>query len=373
MAIVQSPAKRRSIVAATSNNDIRMKMMFFVLGAILGIVIYDTAVPISHCDNSINDAESGTLLAELLPQPRESQYAQPPPLPNLKSSKPMFLAQDGYKPEYEKRYYMPCQPLKTCHYAQRALRELGWEKVNDWENATTRLVWSGAAHSEPEFWNKVLQPYQRYNHLPSTLHKPTAHMRFHMTLPKIQRYLKQEASFDDASDTAKKFEYFPPSYPLDTHLPQALEELKSKNSKGPLWAFVNKAGQTLYHTNSAMLVEKHLEVQHSFNFTQQHLNRYVCNRLIWNGMQFIVRIFWLVSMFMSYSRLLRFENDIAFDDSFLIFYPTSFQLEITRLVRLIHCWYFIKMVLYGLVTVTTMPIIWTTTTKFCNLRIWKNF
>jgi len=52
---------------------------------------------------------------------------------------------------------------KVCHVMIRALRQLGWTRVNTREDA--QLIWT---YTRMKSWYPNLEPWQRYNHIPRT-------------------------------------------------------------------------------------------------------------------------------------------------------------------------------------------------------------
>lgn len=135
----------------------RSPIVLTLIGGILGVALYAGVVAkdASGTSTSACDFALGRSIATLAGTVSHYDASQPKDL-SITSSKKLF---QGLPREYERTYYAPCG--KNCHPMIRALRQLGWEKVNSVEVA--RLVWS---HYVDEELFKQLQPWQRYNHIP---------------------------------------------------------------------------------------------------------------------------------------------------------------------------------------------------------------
>mmetsp|Transcript_30985 Transcript_30985/g.47259 ORF Transcript_30985/g.47259 Transcript_30985/m.47259 type:complete len:254 (-) Transcript_30985:817-1578(-) len=127
-----------------------------IIGAVLGIALYSAAISpnkaIEKCSNFF-----GRQIVSLSTTTLQYDASQPKDFV-LKSSRKLF----SDMPEgHEKYFYAPCS--KNCHPMIRALRTLGWDKVNTIKEG--RLVFS--FKEDGELYDE-LQPWQRFNHIPNS-------------------------------------------------------------------------------------------------------------------------------------------------------------------------------------------------------------
>mmetsp|Transcript_28934 Transcript_28934/g.43698 ORF Transcript_28934/g.43698 Transcript_28934/m.43698 type:complete len:272 (+) Transcript_28934:180-995(+) len=256
----------------------RQPTVLFVIGATIGIGLYHIATlqgaAGAGCSNNIK--ESGTLLAQLIPQPR---YFPSPIEQHLSSSKPMFV--DASTKEYT--YYMPCG--KNCHAFQRAVRSLGWIKLDSIDNAI--LVFTDMTKAdrwELKTSNKTeLKSWQRYNHLPNR-----------------QNFTTRESFLDTLHTHTQRndpeFDFFPDTYRMHATPERRLfERAINENERGAYWKYWNPNLKTTYvHSKQAGNVVKSYDK--SGTNKRSYMTKYTCNPMTWSdGNTFIIRVFWLVS------------------------------------------------------------------------------
>ena len=168
----------------------------------------------------------------------------------------------------------------------RALREHGWIKVNDWEDA--QIVYQYKASS---FFFEDLKPWQRFGHVPRYGHWNNK--------DEILDGFK-----DYQAETGSELWFLPESYRLT--VPEDVEAFKeSLFKRGGMslpWVLkrprVNQGkGIEMIPPNSPRL----LEVTDSETVEEEApdygyiIQRYICNELTWNKRKFDVRMFWLVA------------------------------------------------------------------------------
>jgi len=261
---------------------LRQPSVLFVVGATIGIVFYHALVVRtssgSGCSNNVK--ESGTLLAQLLPQPRR----YPSPLVKqqqhlLSSSKPMFVNASTR----EHTYFMPCG--KNCHAFQRAVRSVGWIKLNSAENA--RLVFTDmnkeANEGKEKFQRPELEAWQRYNHLPNRQNFTTRELFLDTINAHIQR--------DDP-----EFDFLPPTYRMhQTSERRIFERNIKEDGKHAYWMYWNRDLKTTFVNSKQAkdVIKLHDEGEAK---QRNYMTRYTCNPMTWSdGNTFMIRVFWLVS------------------------------------------------------------------------------
>eukprot|EP00547_Thalassionema_nitzschioides_P004964 CAMPEP_0194202556 /NCGR_PEP_ID=MMETSP0156-20130528/2545_1 /TAXON_ID=33649 /ORGANISM="Thalassionema nitzschioides, Strain L26-B" /LENGTH=512 /DNA_ID=CAMNT_0038928075 /DNA_START=203 /DNA_END=1741 /DNA_ORIENTATION=+ len=261
---------------------LRQPSVLFVVGATIGIVFYHALVVRtssgSGCSNNVK--ESGTLLAQLLPQPRR----YPSPLVKqqqhlLSSSKPMFVNASTR----EHTYFMPCG--KNCHAFQRAVRSVGWIKLNSAENA--RLVFTDmnkeANEGKEKFQRPELEAWQRYNHLPNRQNFTTRELFLDTINAHIQR--------DDP-----EFDFLPPTYRMhQTSERRIFERNIKEDGKHAYWMYWNRDLKTTFVNSKQAkdVIKLHDEGEAK---QRNYMTRYTCNPMTWSdGNTFMIRVFWLAA------------------------------------------------------------------------------
>lgn len=259
--------------------SLRQPSVLFVVGATIGVAFYHTLVVKSSsgagCSNMVK--ESGTLLVQLVPQPR--RYSSPLSKQYLSSSKPMFV--NASTSEYT--FYLPCG--KNCHAFQRALRNLGWIKLNSGDNA--RLIFTDMNKEAFQGGDKSaraeLEPWQRYNHLPNRQNFTTREL-----------FLDTMNSHTQRNDP--EFDFFPPTYRIHQTAERRLFDRRNKeDTKYAYWMLWNRNLLTaLVNSREAKEIVKRYD-QGVAN-QRNYLTKYACNPMPWSdGNTFMIRVYWLVA------------------------------------------------------------------------------
>jgi len=284
---------------------LRRPIILFVLGAIFGIGFYSTFFEKeSITNNNLHKLgcvkESGTLLARLVHLTRRFPSVIIPTTTTtiasttrsnnnnndkrtitsavptiITSSKVLFKnapfntrQQQQTIPMFEpsettKTFYMPCG--KKCAAFCRALRSLGWTKVNVATDA--QLVFTDMMKESKE---KNLTSYQRYNHMPSRL-EFTPYKTFWNT---IQQYRTD----------VKALHFIPDTYRLNViEERQELERRIEENKNKPWWV--------VWQKNEISTIAQNFKMSDHFLVSQ-----YICNQMAWSdGNPFLIRVYWLVA------------------------------------------------------------------------------
>jgi hypothetical protein len=245
--------------------------LLLLFGLLLGLISFDFLATVENCLTTNN---AGAILANIAPQTTTSHYFQPNT--ELVASKVLFQTSP---PGYEKSYFMPCG--KACHPIARALRVLGWQKLNEPKNA--RLIHLDEYDGETE---NSLTEYQRFNHLEDSILLSESNEFWSI----MKQYKKSKGG-----KPGRSVSFLPNVYRLSIdHERQAFEQLvKDGIAKLTPWiATMKKYSRMKIIPSHAKLLKRY---QSSKMANKQVMQRYICNQMIWNHRQFVVRVFWLVS------------------------------------------------------------------------------
>ena len=238
--------------------------ILFLVWATFGIAGFATVFP-SQPATCKQTNEAGISLTELAPQPSEPYYQ--PPI-EIKASRQLFK---DAPPGFEKTYFMPCG--KSCHPVARSLRDLGWQKLNEQKNARLIYVGDTVPDDAPE-----RESYQRYNRL----HNTTAFTKLKNFWTGMKEY----------SNQGKKSVYFlPETYRLyEEKERMSFERLIAKaKAKNTPW-LQRTAGEIIVLPPTSKTLQTF-----SPDKLDATMQRYICDQMVWHGMQFVVRVYWLVS------------------------------------------------------------------------------
>jgi len=171
----------------------------------------------------------------------------------IHSSHALFQQQP---PSQEHTFYIPCG--KNCHVMIRALRVLGWTRVNTLQEA--QLVWT--FYRQDEYF-KQLASWQRYNFI-------RTHGVFH--------------------EYPHSVSYIPETFNL-TSQKEAFQERLVKGRLDERWVLKRSDGKstTILELNSPVL-KIHVD-----GTNKGMIQEYVCNEMAWNGRKFYVQTFFFVS------------------------------------------------------------------------------
>jgi len=266
---------------------LRRPWILIVIGAVLGIASFELIFPAQHAEcHNRGEKEAGILITELVPQPTQ-RYFQPKQL-ELKASRQLF---SEMKQEDSNTYYMPCG--KNCHAPQRALRQLGMQKVNvAGAGRIQHLDWAG----QPGYVD-TMESWQRFNHIPNA-----------KAFTKKDSFLTGMAAYKDQHG-AQQVYFMPDNYRLHNAKERASLErtVKSDNRPWILRQGLGQAGVTKVLTPNGKSKATMLQAisttgdaasgqQGSPLLMEQSIaTQYVCNQLTWEGNLFSVRIFWFVA------------------------------------------------------------------------------
>jgi len=265
---------------------LRRPIILFAVGAILGIGFYSMSIEKSNTTTTIDCVkESGTLLARVTHLTRRFPSTVVSSI--IMSSKPLFLdaptaSTTGTSLLEHKTYYMPCG--KNCHAFCRALRSLGWTKLNSVEDA--QLVFTDMMNPSLE---QQLKPHQRYNHMPSRQYF-TSDKQFWETIVTYRR-----------TTDAAALPFIPDTYRLDNLSErQSLERilLDKKQERKSNWVVWQNQGTISHIVKSKTLLQQILPKTSSPQYKKMHytVSRYICNQMTWtDGNPFLIRVYWLVA------------------------------------------------------------------------------
>jgi len=288
----------------------------FAIGAFLGICLYHNLILNNsknhpNCKKRLsllkqhlkqNDnpwvKDPDVLLAQLVPQPQVEKFIGL----SVKSSSPKFT--QGDNPEYAHRFWMPyCG--KNCHYPTRSFRQLNWDKANDIENRTARVVWTDIAMTKfgiipkADAKNKKknnknrLMEYQRTNHLPHGFSMKGGFGLYRLdkeisgdvaSMARISPYFRDMIPFHTGSTTGEH----------KTNLERLMGHIQ--DNKGTTYEVVSVEDmETQAFCRNRRDFEKLINGKNINKLEHWMMEPYVCNQLIWNGMHFVIRVFWLVA------------------------------------------------------------------------------
>jgi hypothetical protein len=167
-----------------------------------------------------------------------------------------------------------------CHVMTRALRELGWTRVNNPKDA--QLIWT---YARMKSWYKSLEPWQRYNHVPRTYvwnHKDRFAEGF-------RQYQKR---------TGADLYFLPETFNLNDKEQVSEFKLRLLNDGGVNQPWVLKEpnvnqgkGITMLAPNSDALRESYKKGEEDDYIIQQ----YICNEMTWSKRKFDTRMYWFVA------------------------------------------------------------------------------
>jgi len=241
-----------------------------IIGAVLGITLYSAATSsnkaIETCANFF-----GRQIVSLSPNPLQYDASQPKDFV-IKSSRKLF---SGMPEGHEKYFYAPCS--KNCHPMIRALRTLGWDKVNTVKEG--RLVFS--FKQDGDLYDQ-LQPWQRFNHIPES-------SAWHDLSSQIEGWKQY------AKKTGKWPYFVPESYRVS----EDKEALASRMESGVKenWIAIYSSGvdekpNLLKHYSANSRELKEYIKKPTLNVVKS----YVCNQLTWKKRKIAIRSFWMVSL-----------------------------------------------------------------------------
>lgn len=261
--------ERRNGIAAIVSGLLLVQMM--LLAAFYN---RDTEINLLNARNMASNLpqQASNVILRIMAPPSNNAFQ---PDVEIRSSKKLF--QD--MPEgHRKTFY--AHSSKICHVMIRALRHLGWTRVNNIEDA--QLIWTYTRHTS---WYKELASWQRYNHVPKTWvwnHKDKFAKGF-------RRY--QEA-------TGADIYFLPDTYNLNNanETAEFKERLFEKGGLDQPWVLkqpnVNQGkGITMLAPNSDALKESHKKGEEDDYIIQQ----YICDEMTWNERKFDTRMYWFVA------------------------------------------------------------------------------
>uniref|UniRef100_A0A7S1VHN4 Tubulin--tyrosine ligase n=1 Tax=Grammatophora oceanica TaxID=210454 RepID=A0A7S1VHN4_9STRA len=178
-------------------------------------------------------------------------------------------------PEYSKTFYNECG--KNCHPFIRALRSLGWQKVNSLEKGRLILTF---ATINPEWLaeDSPLESWQRYAHLPTTYSWAHDVSAFYELVKDRSTYLPATYRLDDEEDREL----------LDKTLNHSKKDTGVKTHPWVLQPYEDGARPTLVPPKPKL--SKDLPEQGAL------LSKYVCHSMGWgpSKQKFDVRVFFFV-------------------------------------------------------------------------------
>jgi Tubulin-tyrosine ligase family len=238
-----------------------------LLGVFLGLVAFDYLITVEDCLSTNN---AGVILANIAPE-ASNHFFQPNA--EIVASNVLFQASP---PGYDKSYFMPCG--KACHPIARALRELGWQKLNEPKNA--RLIHLDDYDKET---GSSLETYQRFNHLEDSV-----------LLAESKEFWSIMKQYKKTNARGRSVSFLPNTYRMSVdHERRAFERLVTDGvAKLTPWiATIKKYSRKKIIPSHAKLLKRY---QSSKMTSKQIMQKYICDQMIWNHRQFVVRVFWLV-------------------------------------------------------------------------------
>jgi len=192
----------------------------------------------------------------------------------LKSSKKLFREMPK---KYRRNFYS--HGSRICQPMIRALRDLGWTKVENKEEA--RFLYTYTRYTS---WYQQLESWQRYNHVPETYHWN----RKDNFIEGIHNWEKKNK--DDAW-------FVPATYRL--HEKDEKKEFQDVlfNQGGIDYPWVLKKPNVNQGKGITFLGPNSDELKHVTDEIPENLiiQQYVCNEMIWGKRKFDVRMYWLVA------------------------------------------------------------------------------
>lgn len=266
---------------------LRRPWILVLIGAGLGIAGFATLFPVEQSGAACGgEREADMVITDLVPQPTQ-RYFQPKL--DIKASRQLFTDMDA---AYAKTYYMPCG--KNCHAPQRALRQLGWQKMNEPQFARIQhMDWA-----DPSGYTDI-KSWQRFNHIPN-----------HKVFTKIDTFLTGMNTYKEKQQSNRQVFFLPESYRTHNTKERASLErtMKAANRPWILRTGLNKDGliEVLEAGAAKKAVLKVLSTSktsdHPSAKNQNLVTQYVCNQLKWEGQLFSVRVFWFVSICAAFFR-----------------------------------------------------------------------
>lgn len=169
---------------------------------------------------------------------------------------------------------------KICHGMIRALRELGWTRVNDRQDA--ELIWT---YSRMKSWYPQLKPWQRYNHVPRTY-----------VWNQKDRFAEGFRQYRERTGADTFF--LPETYNLNDRkeTKEFKQRLLTDGGINQPWVLkepnVNQGkGITMLAPNSGALKESYKKGKEGDYIIQQ----YICDEMTWNERKFDTRMYWFVA------------------------------------------------------------------------------
>jgi hypothetical protein len=253
--------------------------LLILIGAVIGIVLFETFLPSSEecpSDGSVSRA----VLSLWHPRP---QYGHQQSEIRLEASSRQLFRK--LPTAHEKSYIILQEDCKICHQNIRALRELGWKKVDDMREA--RLVHTTTnknLYSSVESW-------QRYNHFANT----TSFSRRSNYIDGWRRYMLPGKVRAEPRKTYFLPEFYRLHHPLDREL---LKERLSRRGGGKRFPWIMNSknlGVNLLNRKSRDL-NKVLDLKPHGKDDKTWIQKHICNQLEWEREEnMVVRIFWMVA------------------------------------------------------------------------------
>jgi hypothetical protein len=214
------------------------------------------------------DLESSTVLRIATTQAHSTSWWDPPQ-PVITASKPLFSA---LPEDFQRTYYV--QDHWACQAMIRALRQIGWTRVAQKENA--RLIYTNDRQTEWEF-----QPWQRHNHIPEP-------WQWEDSMAKDLREFNSNHTI-----------YFLPAETYNLSVESHVQEFRTRlfQHQGINYPWLLKQADgmdvpKILNPNSEDLKNVFQKLKEDQYIVQQH----VCNPMTWEEQQnFNIRNFWFVS------------------------------------------------------------------------------
>jgi hypothetical protein len=285
-----------------------------LVGAIMGIALYSTFFVDFGSSETCNFDYGGRTIVNVGATVQRVDGAQPRNLV-LKASKPMFQEMPQ---ERERFFYAPCS--KNCHPMIRALRVLGWQKVDQLELG--RIVFT---YKLEEGFYPRLASWQRYNHIPNhevwTVNENrTIGWRQYAKkegngwpyfVPHIYRLSDQEdrEALENRMHVGQgKHEHWTLTKPSEIPGKPPVVKYVAPGSK-ELRDVLKNLSDNEYIKESMKVWEKNKEQQ---EWTMQ---KYVCNQFAVKGEKVAIRSFWMVSWRANFIS----PGNVYYDTDFLVF------------------------------------------------------
>jgi len=251
-----------------------------VIGAVLGVLICSFVSPL--LTTKCSSFWVGRPIVAVGTSPLSHDASQPRNMV-LKSSRTKMFA--DMPSHHEKYFYAPCS--KNCHPMIRALRVLGWDKVNTIEEG--RLIFS---HKQANEFHDELKSWQRFNHISNS-------EAWHdLTM--------QTAGWKAYTTKTGKWPYFvPESYSLNRDEDRKALSIRIKSGLKENWSVIQEGDKDEAHTithlaagsKELFLFSKNQigSIKNKKKIDATILQSFVCNPLTWKKRKIAIRSFWMIA------------------------------------------------------------------------------